>query len=246
MKGVSSRAAQTARDLSTVFGHTGQVRPARHIAPSWIAKTNSGGLSCDCEVPRRRFAPLGMTTLNFPPILLASAEACPSLSGMKNIVLTLALSLATSVFAASPAEQQLSESIKTLNLSVVHLWAPWCSNCQAELKSGGWLKTVKANPQVKFYFVSVWNGGEDGRAMLTKYEIANQPNVTILADPGPRSGADKIKRFLDLPLSWIPTTWVYKGGDLRFALNYGEVRFDVLQQFFADSTSEWSHKGETN
>jgi thiol-disulfide isomerase/thioredoxin len=161
-------------------------------------------------------------------------------------VLVLWSMVVTPLFAASSAEQQLTESIKAPGLSVVHLWAPWCSNCQAELKSGGWLKTVKANPQVKFYFVSVWNGGEDGRAMLTKYELANQPNVTILADPGPRSGADKIKRFLDLPLSWIPTTWVYKGGDLRYALNYGEVRFDMLQQFFADSTSEWSHNGETN
>jgi len=172
--------------------------------------------------------------LNCPPSVSLAA-------GMKNLVLIFALSVATSLFAASPAEQQLSEAIKAPNLSVVHLWAPWCSNCQAELKSGGWLKTVKANPEVKFYFVSVWNGGEDGRAMLTKYELANQPNVTILADPGPRSGDAKIKRFLDLPLSWIPTTWVYKGGDLRYALNYGEVRFDVLQQFFADSNSEWSH-----
>jgi hypothetical protein len=47
-----------------------------------------------------------------------------------------------------------------------------------------------------------------------------------------------------MPLSWIPTTWVYKGGDLRYALNYGEVRFDVLQQFLEDSKNEWSHKGE--
>ena len=142
------------------------------------------------------------------------------------------------LFAASPAERQLAEAVKAPGLSVVHLWAPWCSNCQAELKSGGWLKAIKENSQVKFYFVSVWNGGEDGRAMLTKFEIAGQPNVTILSDPGPR-GTDKIKRFLDLPLSWIPTTWIFKGGDLRYALNYGEVRFDVLQQFFADSNSEW-------
>src|SRR5437764_5050919 len=157
----------------------------------------------------------------------------------------LATLIATSSLRAEPAaEQQVREAIKSPDPTVVHLWAPWCSNCQAELKSGGWLKTVKANPQVKFYFVSVWNGGEDGRAMLTKFELANQPNVTILADPGPRSGDAKIKRFLDLPLSWIPTTWVYKGGDLRYALNYGEVRFDVLQQFFADSQSEWSHKDE--
>jgi thiol-disulfide isomerase/thioredoxin len=162
---------------------------------------------------------------------------------MKRILISLGAMLSIIVGAtlsrASPAEQQVAEAIKAPNLSVVHLWAPWCSNCQAELKSGGWLKIVKANPQVKFYFVSVWNGGDDGRAMLTKHEIANQPNVTLTADPGPRSGADKIKRFLDLPLSWIPTTWVYKGGDLRYALNYGEVRFDVLQQFFADSNSEW-------
>jgi hypothetical protein len=108
------------------------------------------------------------------------------------------------------------------------------------LKSGGWLKTIKDNPEVKFYFVSIWNGGEAGRAMLAKFDIGSQPNVTVLADPGPR-GAGKITRFLDLPLSWIPTTWVFKGGDLRYALNYGEVRFDVLQQFLADSNSEWSH-----
>ena len=160
---------------------------------------------------------------------------------MKNIVVLLSLVIATALFAVSPAEQQLTEAIKAPNLSVVHLWAPWCSNCQAELKSGGWLKMVKENPTTKFYFVSVWNSGEDGRAMLTKFQLADQPNVTIVADPGPRSGDSKIKRLLDLPLSWIPTTWVFKGGDLRYALNYGEVRFDMLQQFLADSNSEWSH-----
>ena len=99
---------------------------------------------------------------------------------------------------------------------------------------------IKANPQVKFYFVSVWNNGEDGRAALAKFDITSQANVTIIADPGPR-GAGKIRKFLDLPLSWIPATWVFKGGDLRYALNYGEIRFDVLQQLIADSNSEWEH-----
>jgi thiol-disulfide isomerase/thioredoxin len=145
-----------------------------------------------------------------------------------------------------PAEQKILAATKSQDLSVVHLWAPWCSNCQAELKSGGWSKMVKDNPQVKFYFVSVWNGGEDGRAMLRKFEIADQPNVTILADPGPRKGDNKIKQFAGLPLSWIPTTWVYKGGDLHYALNYGEVRFPVLQQFLEDSKSEWSHQGQAS
>ena len=146
---------------------------------------------------------------------------------------------------ARPAEEQVTEAIKAAGLSVVHFWAPWCSNCQAEMKSGDWAKMIRANPETRFVFVSVWNSGDDGKAMLQKFEIGDQANVTILADPGPRSGNDRIKRFLDLPLSWIPTTWVYKGGDLRYALNYGEVRFPVLQQFLEDSNSEWSHKSDT-
>jgi thiol-disulfide isomerase/thioredoxin len=160
-----------------------------------------------------------------------------------------ALSILAAVFtiaslrAESSAEQKLAEAIKSPEVSVVHLWASWCSNCQVELKSGGWTKMVKDNPQVKFYFVSVWNSGQDGRDMLKKYGIVDQPNVMILADPGPRTG-DKIKQFLGLQLSWIPSTRVFKGGDLRYAMNYGEVRFPVLQQFIEDSRSEWSHKGE--
>ena len=156
----------------------------------------------------------------------------------------IALLAAMSLRAESPAEQKVLGASKSPDLTVVHLWAPWCSNCQAELKSGGWAKIINENPNVKFYFVSVWDDGQEGRAMLKKFGIADQPNVTILADPGPRRGENKIKQFSGLPLSWIPTTWIYKGGDLRYALNYGEVRFPVLQQFLADSESEWSHKGE--
>ena len=162
---------------------------------------------------------------------------------MRALVLMIAL-CATTLHAESPAEQKVMEAIKSPDLSVVHLWAPWCSNCQAELKTGGWTKMINENPQVKFCFVSIWNDGQDGRAMLNKFGIAAQPNVTILADPGPRRGENKIKQLAGLPLSWIPTTWIYKGGDLRYALNYGEVRFDVLQQFLEDSKSEWSHKSE--
>ena len=51
--------------------------------------------------------------------------------------IVLSMICGTALFAASPAEQQLAEAVKAPDLSVVHLWAPWCSNCQAELKSGG-------------------------------------------------------------------------------------------------------------
>ena len=156
----------------------------------------------------------------------------------------LCLLLASAARAQSSPEQQVLAAIKSPDLTIVHLWAPWCSNCQAELKNGGWLKMVKDNPQVKFYFVSVWNDGQDGRGMLQRFQIADEPNVSLVADPGPRRGDNKIKQFAGLPLSWIPTTWIFKGGDLRYALNYGEVRFPLLQQFIEDGKSEWSHKGE--
>ena len=164
---------------------------------------------------------------------------------MLRLLILIAL-LTDTLYAQSPAEQKVLEQIKSPEITVVHLWAPWCSNCQAEFKTGGWTKTVNENRNVKFYFLSVWNDGQDGRAMLNKFGIADQPNVTILADPGPRRGENKIKQFAGLPLSWIPTTWIYKGRDLRYALNYGEVRFPVLQQFLVDSQSQWSHKGESS
>ncbi len=163
---------------------------------------------------------------------------------MPGFFILAALVAAGSIHAESAADRQIRDAIKAPELTVVHLWAPWCSNCQAELKNGGWLKMAKENPRTKFIFVSVWNNGNDGRSMLERFGLANQPNVSITADPGPRSGEGKIKEFAGLPVSWIPTTWVYKGGDLRYALNYGEVRFPVLQQFLEDSESEWSHKGE--
>src|SRR5207248_775451 len=111
----------------------------------------------------------------------------------------LRISIFTGLFALkclgaeSPAEQKVAEAIKSPELSVVHLWAPWCSNCQTELKNGGWLKMVKDNPQVKFYFVSVWNDGGDGKSMLSKFQIADQANVTVLADPGPRQLFEKLE-----------------------------------------------------
>jgi thiol-disulfide isomerase/thioredoxin len=188
-----------------------------------------------------------MTALNIGRSTLSVGRFASILEYKMSIVrflILIVLLSAASTRAESSAEQAVLTAIKSPETTVVHLWAPWCSNCQAELKAGGWAKMITENPQVKFCFVSIWNDGQDGRAMLNKFGIAAQPNVTILADPGPRRGENKIKQFAGLPLSWIPTTWIYKGGDLRYALNYGEVRFLVLQQFLTDSQSEWSHKGE--
>src|SRR5438552_3653355 len=113
---------------------------------------------------------------------------------MPGFSILAALVAASSVHAESAADQLVRDAIKAPDLTVVHLWAPWCSNCQAELKNGGWLKVVKENPKTKFIFVSVWNNGNDGRSMLERFGLTNQPNLTIAADPGPRSGEGKIKQ----------------------------------------------------
>ena len=87
------------------------------------------------------------------------------------------------------AEQKVTEAIKSPELSVVHLWAPWCSNCLAELKSGGWAQMAKANPQVKFYFVSVWDNGDDGAAIAADVRVLLErllkpPSNSMRADSG--------------------------------------------------------------
>jgi hypothetical protein len=46
---------------------------------------------------------------------------------------------------------------------------------------------------------------------------------------------------MGLPVTWVPTTWVFREGRLRVAFNYGEIRFPVLQQLVDDARSEWEH-----
>ena len=106
---------------------------------------------------------------------------------IRALFLVILLTSAASLLAAPPdlAQNQIAEAIKASGLTVVHLWAPWCSNCQAELKSGGWTKTVKRTIlRVKFSFISV---SEQWRRRPRHAREIRDPhssrNVTILADP---------------------------------------------------------------
>ena len=54
-------------------------------------------------------------------------------------------------------------------------------------------------------------------------------------------GEESIQYFMDLPISWVPTTWVFRDRKLCYAINYGEVRFPMLQQMIADTVSAWNH-----
>jgi len=140
-----------------------------------------------------------------------------------------------------PIEQQVADAVKSPKLTVVHLWAPWCPNCKAELEDGGWKNFIAAHPEVQFVFVTVRRGDEgDGKPLLAKYGVGPQKNLQLLVHPnGVRKGEGLVTEFMGLPLTWIPTTWVFREGKLRYALNYGEERFPMLDQLLQDSANEW-------
>lgn len=137
-----------------------------------------------------------------------------------------------------PIERQVEAATQSAQLTVVHFWAPWCANCRQELKdSAGWGTFIARHPQVNFIFVTTWPGDDDdGRAVLEKYGVGGQKNFQLLMHPNTsRRDADKVSRFLGLPLTWLPATWIFREGKLLHALNYGELRFAVLGQLIEDT-----------
>ena len=165
---------------------------------------------------------------------------------MRRLFLLLALTTTALLRAgdnpAADLEKQVAAITAGPQVTVVHFWAPWCSNCQAEMASGGWAKFIAANPGVKFVFLNIWTKGQDPAPKLAAAGLGAQPNLLLFTHPNPsRKKEDRLTSFLGLPLSWIPTTWVFKDGKLYYALNYGEVRFDLLQRCVADSLDKWEH-----
>src|SRR5262245_16218769 len=73
--------------------------------------------------------------------LMAAPDICAEAQeNDRNVLLRMGES--GGLLTKAAAEQAVLAAIKSNDISVVHLWAPWCSNCQAELKNGGWLKMV--------------------------------------------------------------------------------------------------------
>jgi len=138
-----------------------------------------------------------------------------------------------------PIEREVKELVASKDVTIVHFWAPWCGNCIVEQKDDGWANFIAANPRVRFVFIEAWNDGKDSRDSLAKFNIGAQPNLTLLVDPRPRRGEERMRTFIGLPVTWLPSTWVFRDGRLSYALNHGEVRFPILQQLVEDAGADW-------
>jgi hypothetical protein len=161
---------------------------------------------------------------------------------VKRFFFVLALVIAALPLRAaefSPIEQQVADAVKSPKVTIVHFWATWCGNCKHELVSGGWKDFLAANPDVQVIFVTSWDA-KPGAPELEKYGLGAQKNFTVLQHPNSsRKKETQMLSFMGLPMQWLPTTWVYRDGKLRYALNYGEIRFPMLQQMVTDSLDKW-------
>lgn len=138
-----------------------------------------------------------------------------------------------------PIEHEVAELTKSPAVTVVHFWAPWCPNCHAELKSGGWKQFVEANPKAKVVFITV-RDERNGAPELAKFGLGPQQNFLHLQHPNSSRRPDtEMTSFMGVRVGWVPATWIYRNGRLRYALNYGQIRFPILQQLVEDASRSW-------
>ena len=137
------------------------------------------------------------------------------------------------------AERAVAERVAAGGVEVVIFWAPWCGNSLSQL-GRAYPSAVEAHPEVGFTFVGLWNGGASGADVLRERGVPERARA--LGQPGVGQDAPKEERdarFLGLPVTWIPTTWVFRGGQLATAFNYGEVTREQLDDAIAGARSGW-------
>ena len=180
----------------------------------------------------------------------------PTASAMRCIALAVALACFVSAQSAAaqttsptvppdtgtmtPAEKSVAAIVETDGIHVVHFWAPWCSNSINELRAG-WYDLVERHPDVTFTFVTVWNDGESGRETMDRFGLGERVTEIMQPDFGPSDDkAQRRRSFLGLPVTWIPTTWVFhKSGELAYAFNYGEMEMEQIDEAIEGVQAAW-------
>ncbi len=131
----------------------------------------------------------------------------------------------------------LREAVQQEGVHVVHVWAPWCDNSLNEL-APVWAGAADRHEDVGITFVSVWAEGDDGAETLRQHGVEGV-DVRVLPGPKPEK-PDRRTTLLGLPVTWIPTTWVFnRGGLLATAFNYGEITAGQLAEAVAGARSGW-------
>ncbi len=130
----------------------------------------------------------------------------------------------------------LRETVSAAGVHVVHVWAPWCDNSLNE-HAPVWA-AVDALGADSVTFVTVWNDGASGANVLEATGVLGVEEVVV---DGPKpEPADRRLTLVGLPVSWIPTTWVFnRGGLLATAFNYGEVTRGQLAQAVTGARNSW-------
>ena len=136
-------------------------------------------------------------------------------------------------------EARVRDAIQSGGIQVVVFWAQWCSNSISQL-TRGLAESVEQHEDVGFTFVSLWDEGRDGAGTLRDHGVPAR--ALVLGQPGVGEEAPKElrrKEFLGLPVTWIPTTWVFREGHLAYAFNYGEVTRDQLDTALSGARNDW-------
>jgi len=142
--------------------------------------------------------------------------------------------------AMTPAEKSVAAIVETDGVHVVHFWAPWCSNSIDELRAG-WYELVERHQDVTFTFVTVWNDGASGRETMERFGLVERVTEVTQPDFGPSDDkAQRRRSFLGLPVTWIPSTWVFhKNGELGYAFNYGEMEMAQIDSAIESVQKDW-------
>lgn len=123
------------------------------------------------------------------------------------------------------------------DVQLVHFWAPWCDNSIRELPAWAELRTRR--PDVPVAFVTVWNDGQSGADTLATHGLAGLDEIVQTHDGSHDDKDARRRRFLGLPLTWIPTTWVVRRGVLAFACAYGEMDAATLGTLIEAAERSW-------